>query len=529
MRHGGLLVDPDSTLPAEMGKHLARVVNACAIDLVYFDACASAAPHHEPENWYYLNKVLLASCAQFDHGVMVQWGLGPGRQLAWHLIPRSASADGHGDLKRYLDQRMPGIRQMRKTFTAADIGWYALDIHGRPDELEYVCAKALAVDGSISVQAHKPLLESHPRAREVFDMIARWERLRLSGVVPPDVRALIAKAGRDVRALESEDGTSLWEAVYDGERAVTRIDGKANVWSLKNDRKVPVALGVEIERVKIAATPAEHAAATAVRVEDFREASGFVLRDDSELGKHILFGGRSLAADGFARRGVKLTLAGAADEAVGGRALALRVKSTTRAAGWCAAGKTLPKPVDLSAAKSLGLWVHGDGIGATLTVVLVDAAGARARHAVALDYEGWRFQSFEPGGPRAFDWSKVAHLILEVGHIPPLGTVATRVAALRAMPTLHTPGPMPGVTLTAGRREVDLDVELKPGQVVTIDPLGMGVFWPGGMQPGSPSAIAGGPLLLEPGTHNVGVSLKDASGYAGSLRVRFHRAWPLEP
>ena len=65
-------------------------------------------------------------------------------------VPRSASADGHGDLKGYLDQRMAGILQMRRTFTAADIGWYALDIHGRPDELEYVCAKALATDSSIS-------------------------------------------------------------------------------------------------------------------------------------------------------------------------------------------------------------------------------------------------------------------------------------------------------------------------------------------------------------------------------------------
>lgn len=527
MRHGGLLVDPDSSLPKEMGAHLARVVNACEIDLVYFDACAAAAPHHQPENWYYLNKVLLASCGQFDHGVMIQWGMGPGRQLAWHLIPRSASADGHGDLKRYLDQRMAGIRQMRKTHTAADIGWYALDIHGRPDELEYVCAKALAVGGSISVQAHKPLLESHPRAREVFDTIARWERLRRSDAVPANVRALIAKPGRDVRALDTQDGTSLWEAVYDGERAVTRIDGKANMWSLTNDRKVPVALGVEIERVPVASTPADHAAKTAIRVDDLGAADGFVLRGDGELGKHILFGGRALAADGFARRGVALTLKGVKDPAVGGRALRVRGANATRAAGWCAAGKTFAEPLDLSAARSLGLWVHGDGVGATLTVVLVDAAGVRARHGVTLDYRGWRFQSFEPGGPRAFDWSKVAHLIVELGHMPPLATVTARVAALRAMPTRHEPGPIPSVTVVVGRREVDLNVALEPGRVITIDPLGQGVYWPGGMRPGSPSPIAGGPLLLAPGTHKVGVSLKDPSRYAGSLRVRFHRAWPL--
>jgi len=529
MRNGGLLVDPDSTLPAEMGEHLGRVVNATQADLVYFDACAAAAPGQRPENWYYLNKVLLASCARFDHGVIVQTGMGPGRQLPWHLVPRSASADGHGDLKRYLDRRLPGIRQMRKTHVAADIGWYALDVHGRPDELEYVCAKALAFDASISVEADKGLLESHPRAREVFDMVARWERLRLSGVVPPEVRARLAEEGRDVRAVDGEQGTTLWEVAYDDVHAVDRLDGRANLWRLSNDREQPVSLAVEIQRVPLAATPAEHADPAAIAVEDFADAASFRLRDDATLAPHILFGGRALTSDGFARRGVSATLLPYSLDTVDGLALELRAVSSVRGAGWCAAGKTFAKPLDLSAARSLGLYVRGDGQGASLALTLVDSAGVRARYPVALDYVGWRFQGFERRGPPSFDWSKVAHLVLELLHIPPEATVAARVERLRAMATLHTPKRMPSVTVTVGRREVDLNVELGPGRVITIDPLGLGVFWPGGMQAGSPSAIAGGPLLLPPGTHEVGVKLQDPAGYAGDLRVRFCRAWPLEP
>ncbi len=49
------------------------------------------------------------------------------------------------------------------------------------------------------------------------------------------------------------------------------------------------------------------------------------------------------------------------------------------------------------------------------------------------------------------------------------------------------------------------------------------------MQPGSETAIAGGPLVLPPGSHKVGITLQDPSGYAGDLRVRFHRIWPLKP
>ena len=202
--------------------------------------------------------------------------------------------------------------------------------------------------------------------------------------------------------------------------------------------------------------------------------------------------------------------------------------SATPAAGWGGVGKTLAHPLDLSAAKSLGLHVRGDGQGASLALTLVDAAGIRTRFSVPLDYVGWRFQSFERAGPKAFDWSHVAHVLLELLHIPPEATVAARVERLRAMPTLHAPAPMPSVTVRVGQREVDLKVALETGRVLTIDPLGVGVYWPGGMQAGAPHEIAGGPLLLPPGTHQVGISLEDPSGYAGSLRVRFHRAWPLQ-
>ncbi len=529
LRNGGLLVDPDSTLPDEMGTHLARVVNACQADLVYFDACAAAAPGHKPENWYYLNKVLLASCAKFDHGVLVQTGMGPGRQLAWHLVPRSASADGHGDLKHYLDQRTAGILQMRRTHTAADIGWYALDIHGRPDELEYVCAKALALDGSISVQGYKGLLESHPRAREVFEMIGSWERRRRAGDVPEKMKALIRAKGRDVHLVETDDAWSLWEASYEDARPIRLMDGKANLWKVTNDRKQEVTLSVEIERIVVAATPADHRGAGSVSIDPFAEAGGFKLRDDEALSPYILLGGRADQADGFARRGVKTALKEVQDAAVGGKALSFTVASSIGGAGWGGAGKTFATPLDLSAAKSIGLWVHGDGHGASCTVTLADTKGSRARFTTTLDYTGWRFQSFARKGPKALAWNSIAHLILEIGHVPPKASITARVAALRAMPTLHKPKPMPGVTIVVGRREVDLGAPLAPGQCLTIDAIGRGVFWPGGMQPGSEHMIAGGPLRVAPGANTVGLKLKDPSGYAGDLRLRVCRTWPLMP
>ena len=391
---GQVLVDPDSTLPDEMGAHLARVVNATQADLVYFDAIGAAPPGKQPDRWYYVNRTLLASCAKFDHGVLVQTALGPGRQLPWHLVPRSASADGHGDLKGYLDQRLPGIRQMRRTGTAADIGWYALDVHGRPDELEYVCAKALATDASISVQANRPLLESHPRAREVFEMIERWERRRLAEDVPVGTRELLGTPGRDFRLLEAEGGWSLWEAEYEPERPILALDGSANRWNLVNERAEPVHVALEIRRATIATTPAAHGGPDAIPVIDLADLTGFGDPEDPRLLAYAQAGERRLNAEGLSRRGVVAGLAAATDAPTGEPGALFSANNTIHGAGWCVTGRTLAEPLDLSRAKALGFWVRGDGHGETLVVMLGDTSERRAHFPVTLDFEGWRFMSF---------------------------------------------------------------------------------------------------------------------------------------
>lgn len=527
-RNGGLLVDPDSTLPAEMGEHLARVVNACRADLVYFDAAEGAPPGQQPPAWYYLNKVLLASCAGFDHGVLVQTGVGPGRQLLWHLVPRSASADGHGDLKRYLDERMVAIQQFRKTHVAADIGWYALDLHGTPDELEYVCAKALGMDASVSVQAHKPLLESHPRAREVLEMIARWEQRRLADDVPAPLRASLLGKGRDVQLFEVDDTWQLWEAVYTPRHPLAAVGPDDGGCEVRNDRPDPVALGLEIERHAIATTPAAHEAADAVEITDFTALERYGDATDATLREHILGGGRALMADGLARRGVPSTLTAGTGAPAGLPSARFAVDSTIRGAGWAFTGRRFEPALDIGPAAALGLWVRGDGHGETLALGLFDAEGHAAWGRIALDYVGWRFQGLPLRVAQAFDRSRIAHVVFGLEHIPPESSVAVEVAALRAVPRLHVPSPMAGLSVHVGGRTVTLPVALEPGQCLTIDPLGRAVHWPGGLAPGRRIDLGpGGPLLLGPGAGVVGIRLREAAGYAGDLSVRVRRAWKL--
>ena len=62
--------------------------------------------------------------------------------FSWHMHVRYASADGHGNIKRYLDQRSPSFAGYRKNLMPLDIGWYPLgSTQFRPDDVEYILCR----------------------------------------------------------------------------------------------------------------------------------------------------------------------------------------------------------------------------------------------------------------------------------------------------------------------------------------------------------------------------------------------------
>lgn len=244
---GFFLVDPDSTLADELTSNFAAVFNECEFDMVYFDA-SDGTMNAYLDNWYYQNKLHLGFYRKFKKDVLYQTSCGTGTGLVWHIVPRSASADGHGDLKGYLDQRIPGMLGMEANFTRPDVGWYYMFIEVRPDHIEYVCAKTIGLDGSLSIETSQDAMEKHPRARQMMEMLGRYEQCRLSGFFNEDVRALLREPGKDFKLLREGDAWKLYRAVYEEPRAVKALDGKQNAWTIKNDGREPAPLGVEIVR-----------------------------------------------------------------------------------------------------------------------------------------------------------------------------------------------------------------------------------------------------------------------------------------
>jgi hypothetical protein len=117
--YGYHLYNMDTSLIDEVATNFAKVANACSIDMIYFDGSEALQGDH----WYYNakmhktfydhleNKNIFMQASSYSH-------------YSWHLLSCNASADGHGDLKGYLDERSGGLNAIQHDFMPLDIGWY---------------------------------------------------------------------------------------------------------------------------------------------------------------------------------------------------------------------------------------------------------------------------------------------------------------------------------------------------------------------------------------------------------------------
>lgn len=525
---GYFLVDPHSTLADELTANFASVFNACDFDMIYFDASDGINDAYL-DRWYYLNKMHLGFYRKLKKDVLYQTSNGTGSGLVWHIVPRSASADGHGDLKKYLDERLAGMLGMAANFTRADVGWYYMYNDVRPDQIEYVCAKTIGLDGSISIETSQASMEKHPRARQMIEMVGRYEQCRLASYFPESVKAELREPGKDFKLLGDRAAWKLYRAVYEEPRFVEAIDGRQNVWTVKNELSVPCPLGVEIACGFRSMPTSGYDQAGAITVESFDDASPYQ-RSEGDRMERFLGGPEAMPiASGAARAGVSASLVSSAEGAkVGPRCAVFTATNKGPRGGWCATGRRLPKPLDLSRCQALGLWVDGDGKGETLRVQLRDAAGRAATWPVLISFQGWRLCVFRKAEAAGFDWSKTECLVARIEGMA--GGVSVRVGLddLRALPELH---PMPALaqpTVQVNGRSLQFPLQLQSGQALTSAGPGGVEFWPGGMQAGQRVAVSTEVLMLQPGENRVTFSADPAQPYPGDVNVLLNRLWPME-
>lgn len=519
------LVDPDSTLADELTSNFANVVNAADFDFCYFDASDGIMDQYF-DRWYYLNKLHLGYYSKFRKPMLYQTSNGTGSDLVWHFVPRSASADGHGDLKGYLDERWPGILQMGKNWTSADIGWYYWFQDVRPDQMEYICARVLGVDGNISMETSVEATDRLAQSRQVYEMIGRWEHARAERAFGPEVRAKLLEPKRDFKLFGASRNWKLSRAAYEEPRIVDALDGTQNVWTINNDTNKPATLGFELVRQGQAIVAGDYDDPQAVVIEDFSEVAPYQASARNDYEKFVIGDPKQVTPGGAVREGVTQTFSQAPGR-TGGSSLLMHAQNTSEALGWTGLGRRFEQPRDLSGYQALGVWIYGDGKEELVRLQLRDSAGHSADWLPRISYQGWKLHFF-PLPTTGFDWSRVEYALFYFNNMLPGSTTEVRIGPLKLLPKLSPPPEQGQPVLEVNGQRVPLPVSLKLGQALTHEGMGEVKLWPGGMALAQPVKVATQTLQLKPGANEVKVLWSDPAQFPGNLQVLLYRVWPLE-
>jgi len=492
--YGYFLHDADTTLTDEVAERLTRIANYCNVDMLYFDGSERLQGPH----WHYNAKIQMAYASRLRRRDVLLQGSSYSH-FSWHALSRHASADGHGDLKGYLDKRLPGFAGYKTNLMPLDLGWYYIyDPALAFDQFEYVLGKSLGFGCSISLQTSPKMLRTYPRMAEILDLVADYGRARLSSAFPEEVLARLREPGVEFRL---RNGT-LTRAVYEPERVVTGPEP----WTITSDG--PCQLAGEIRLGHIVRPGDEYTGKGAILLEEFETLAPYKARATSPGVTQ-----RIECVGGDARTGQRC----------------LRYTATNPAPhphGWSFMGSTLAAPLDLSTARGLGFGLKGAGAGskASFKVQLLDAKGQPQDYYTATDFSGWRYIQLERPEKGRLDWSRIKQLNFYYNGLPAKSTVTVHVDGLRAVPRLHV-GVLDQPQLRIGAKTVTFPVKLEPDQALVFDAAGVVVRGPGGkvVKQARPD---GAPLALPRGQTAIRF---DARGpVTRAIRVRLTRLYPAD-
>ncbi len=480
--YGYHMFDMDTTLLDEVASHFAKVANTCGVEMIYFDGSELLQGDH----WYYnakLHKAFYDKLANKDI-VLQASSFSP---YSWHILARSASADGHGDLKGYLDERSPGFDWLAREGMPLDIGWYyGYDPMSTPDQYEYILGATIGYDASMSFQVSCAAAARHPFTGEILDLIARYEKLRLSGRVPEEMRqrlridpalggkkeaeerAKLLDRRREYRLLGPEGRESFQRVVYEPWHEVTAADTEQMSWKVRVSEP-QTRVGVQIQAMSgpwLEPGPA-YRASDALLLESFDDLAPYTRDAKNRRDVRVIEHGQS----GSTSPGVTQRFEIRDDGPREGQRYALYTAENTNAGGggWSVVGKTFDPPLDLSWHKGIGLWLRGDGRGGSFKLQLTDGRQATDYY-IANNFTGWRYHQLARPEKDPIDYAKVRTLMFYYNSLPGKTTVACGIDDVKALRSLDEQSLVdPWVEINGQRWEYSGRVHA--GQYV--------FFWPG--------------------------------------------------
>jgi len=474
VRYGSFHPESDSTLVGEVADAIANVFNTCGFDLIYMDGAEGM-----PDSWYGASKMRTAIYERIKRPVRVEssWS---GLHHCWPFHSCVGAWDHpKWGLNDFTDAHCRHIVNYRATsLLPAQLGWWAILGPTRdhraemPEEIEYLCCKAIGYDASLSFQSVYPGPRSaNARQREYLTTIGRYERLRLAGYFNETVKERLREEGRQFRLGRDDDGEWYFLPTDYAAHKVTSLHNGTSKWTVEN---------------RFAAQPVKLRIEALYSVEPYDSADALVLADFTKEGE---FGSPTAAAR------VTHSLVPSTEQVKTGKASGrFTAKSTrdSRTGAWAAVAKEFSPPVDMRQYDALGVWVHGDGKGEVLNLQLMNPKQywrVRDEHYIKVDFTGWRYfelplRERDSDAYADYKWPyrgssdvyrsplvrhAVSRLTLYFNNLPPGESVACYLSPIKALRTRKVTLRNPSISI--GGKKMTVPVALESGSFIELESM----------------------------------------------------------
>ncbi|MFZ2641856.1 MAG: hypothetical protein WA117_12730 [Verrucomicrobiia bacterium] len=515
----GLFVpDGDSTLLTDVAAKTAEMFNECGFDMIYLDALDGEDVIAGRENaWHYGSKFTFEICKRLKRPAIME--MSTFHHHLWFVRSRMGAWDhptrSH---KKFVDIHCDGNESCRRMFLPAHLGWWAFKTwtgpQGEPtfaDDIEYLCAKTLANDSSLSVMGITP--ENAPKTPalpRLAAVVKRYEELRRAKYFSESVKEKLRVPGDEFTLVEQPRGRFQFRRVQYDKHKVSGLDGWSNEWKTANKfGRQPLQLRIE---ALMSAGPYD--ASGNITLADFADTGEFAKRVPPAAISAKLEPSSQCVKAGKVSGCYTVTS-----------------KMATRQGAWSRAGKTFSPLANLTGHEALGVWVHCVGKGEVLNLQLKSPSHlshADGDHYIIVDFMGWRyFELVEPEGQRHADYTwpyggiysiyresirpaSVESLNFYFNNLPPKDTTTCHLGPISALPTVKAKLRNPSVTL--GGKTITFPVEIESGQYLEFrSPTDCKLYGPTGEMLGDVIPQGDAPVL-EPGDNQVKFTCEPPTG-----------------
>lgn len=463
----GLFVpDPDTTLLGEVADRIAELFNEGGFDCIYLDALDGEDVLGGAANsWHYGSKFVFELWKRLKRPAVMEYSTF--HHHLWYLRSRMGAWDHPTrSYKAFIDMHVRENQANDRMFLPSNLGWWAFMSWGGiqteptfPDDIEYLCCKAIGTDSGLSMTTYDPASPAH---RRLAAIMRRYEDVRNGNLVPEHVKALLREPQREFTLVEGSEAQPVFRPVRYTRHKVENPE--TSTWTVKNDFEAqPIAL-----RIEVLASCGPYDEEESVLVADLADADAFPERSAAES--------------------IVLNVEPSTEQVkTGGQSAKLTATNNrpSRHGSWAKIGRTFEPNLDLSKNQALGVWVHGDGQQEVLNFQRTSPhfiSHGIEDHYVVVDFVGWRyFELVEPEGERHADYvwpyggayaiyrelvnlGRIASFSVWVNNLPANSTVTCYLSPVRGLAVFPTRIKNPAVTING--QTIIFPVEMETGSYV---------------------------------------------------------------